>query len=385
MQPVQPSSAPAAATDLRLQITSLLTPGEKVLWIGQPDGLLLTRYDILAVPFSFVWIGLLAVAGTVTLQHKQYVALVPIALFFLIGLYLLAGRFVTKAGMRNKTLYAVTDHRVVEKIGGGLRTLLLSEIPGVTVRGGSGRGSIVFESSRSIHAPMMATLGVEWLDPHRPIGFFDMREPERVAQQIIATGRDCGVTIPQTPSALFGPHIVAVPADGRSIPTGVTALKIVAALGFVFAAALNLISWLPIDLSPAPLLWLIDFPVALVVGGLTAFMYAGRRGMGYRNPMSNFWRFIPRWLRFVSLAMGLYVFVTFFFIVLSGILPGQPVQAGNRYYFSDHGRQIATTHAGYARGVSLVTRMFSGHEMLFLGIALMTLTFAPPRATAAGK
>jgi len=66
-----------------------------------------------------------------------------------------------------------------------------------------------------------------------------------------------------------------------------------------------------------------------------------------------------------------YVYVNFF--AGTAQLPGQPETAGGLYYFNNHGSQIPTDLAGYLRGIRVQMRMFTGHPMVFYGIAALTM------------
>lgn len=56
--------------------------------------------------------------------------------FLAVGLYLAVGRFVVKARKRQKTLYAVTDQRVIEKSGDTVRSIFLTRLPLLEVTSG---------------------------------------------------------------------------------------------------------------------------------------------------------------------------------------------------------------------------------------------------------
>ena len=141
---------------------------------------------------------------------------------------------------------------------------------------------------------------------------------------------------------------------------------------------LNVVSWLPVDLTVVPSIWALGFPVVFVVMGLTILAYSRDRTSLNQSSLRNIISFLPRWLRIVALAAFLYAGGTLAGVIISGALPGNPEQLGHRYFFSDHGHLIPTSRAGYVRGVSLVTRMFSGIEVVFLGFSYLALTYAPP-------
>jgi hypothetical protein len=95
--------------------TGRLLDGETVLWSGRPGrGLRLTSRDGLLIPFSLMWGGF-AVFWEATVMRTS----APIFFrlwgvpFVLIGVYLIAGRFVVDAWIRGRTRYAVTNQRIL--------------------------------------------------------------------------------------------------------------------------------------------------------------------------------------------------------------------------------------------------------------------------------
>lgn len=97
----------------------------------------------------------------------------------------------------------------------------------------------------------------------------------------------------------------------------------------------------------------------------------------------------------VKVAGGLlaaYVFVDFFRMV--ALLPGQPVEQGGSFFYGEHSRTIPITFETYRQGLMYQARLFSGHELLFLGVAallgrqvhrLRRGELAPGRPAAAGR
>ena len=133
-----------------------LLSGERLLWTGRPkQGLMFQPADIFIVPFSFVWAS---GASTIfwTGHSAQDVAPFPFDLFGLffvaIGLYFTVGRFLVDMAVRSRTIYAVTNRRVValqNLAGTRLRTQDIRNLDGfeLTERA-SGRGTIDFSAGR---------------------------------------------------------------------------------------------------------------------------------------------------------------------------------------------------------------------------------------------
>jgi hypothetical protein len=92
-----------------------LLDGERILWSGRPrSGLLFGPRDVFLIPFSLFWGGF-ALFWEGTAIHSGAPILfrlwgVP---FVLVGIYLIAGRFLVDAWARRNTLYAVTNQRVL--------------------------------------------------------------------------------------------------------------------------------------------------------------------------------------------------------------------------------------------------------------------------------
>ena len=94
-----------------------LLQGERILWSGRPSqGLRLAAPDGFLIPFSLFWggfaifwnFGVWSIPGPGPIAFKLFG--LP---FLVVGLYLIAGRFVLDAWVRQRTVYALTDRRAI--------------------------------------------------------------------------------------------------------------------------------------------------------------------------------------------------------------------------------------------------------------------------------
>lgn len=142
---------------LRVAIQPQLQSGERVLWVGQPQkGLMLRSQDAFLIPFSLLWCGFAIFweASVATSHNAPAFFLLWGAAFVAVGLYIVFGRFITDATVRDKTVYAVTNERVLIRSGLwtiGTRSLYLDGLSEMNVSDDANRrGTITFGSAPSI-------------------------------------------------------------------------------------------------------------------------------------------------------------------------------------------------------------------------------------------
>ena len=128
-------------------LTRKLDPREDLLrWGRPPRGMMLRRADLLLIPFSLMWGGF-AFYGewdifTAGGPWSMAVFLVP---FVLIGLYLIAGRFVHDAWRRGRTYYGVTNHRILILEPSSTKSIDLGQLGQMRMdESADGSGSLVF-------------------------------------------------------------------------------------------------------------------------------------------------------------------------------------------------------------------------------------------------
>jgi len=100
-----------------------LRPGEELLWCGRPDpAVVFSAADVIAIPFSVFWLGFALAwqAGARSIGAPPEFGAVGIA-FVLIGIYLVAGRFVTRWIAKRRTVYGITGDRVLVQVGSTFR------------------------------------------------------------------------------------------------------------------------------------------------------------------------------------------------------------------------------------------------------------------------
>ncbi len=129
---------------------------ERLLWTGAPrQGLRLRPADSFMIPFSLVWGGF-AIFWEYSVIHDVFshgshpplfMALWGIP-FVAVGLYLIVGRFFADAYQRTRTLYAVTDQRILIATmwwNKEVKSLSLKTLPQITLAEKSdGSGTLTF-------------------------------------------------------------------------------------------------------------------------------------------------------------------------------------------------------------------------------------------------
>jgi hypothetical protein len=142
-------------------IRAELSPGEQVVWSGQPrQGFVIRGSDAFAIPFSILWAGF-AVFWLVSAAQSN--APLPFVLFgvpfVLAGVYIVFGRFFVEAKQRQKTFYALTPQRVIIASGLCSRTVKSLNLKTITELSLSersdGTGTIAFGAQH----PMAAMFG----------------------------------------------------------------------------------------------------------------------------------------------------------------------------------------------------------------------------------
>ena len=148
------------ASDLKSHLSS----GEKLLWSGRPrPGIIFQPSDFFMIPFSLLWGGfaivwevmvLDAVIGTNSDESSLAIRMIfPLfgMPFVIIGIYLIFGRFWVDKRQREKTVYGVTNQRILILSGilsPSLKSLNLRSLSDITLsEKTNGFGAITFGNS----------------------------------------------------------------------------------------------------------------------------------------------------------------------------------------------------------------------------------------------
>ncbi|MGH2558707.1 MAG: hypothetical protein ACRDJH_06555 [Thermomicrobiales bacterium] len=119
------------------RIRAEIVPGERLLWCGRPrGGIHFKREDIFLTLFFLVWTGFSLTAVISFVSRREGVIVVP-ALFALVGLYMLVGRYPVDAWRRSTTAYGLTNRRAIivhGLFGPDVRSLPLHTLAEITLR-----------------------------------------------------------------------------------------------------------------------------------------------------------------------------------------------------------------------------------------------------------
>lgn len=135
--------------ELENELRPILGTGERLLWVGRPKrGVHFSAADIYLIPFSLLWGGFAIFWESMVITTKApfFFKLWGIP-FVLVGLYMIAGRFFADAWKRSKTVYGITNDRVIIKSGifsPEIKSLNIKSITDITFsQKNDGSGTIV--------------------------------------------------------------------------------------------------------------------------------------------------------------------------------------------------------------------------------------------------
>lgn len=123
-----------------------LLPGEAILWKGRPEkGNIITRRETILLPFSIMVCGFALFWEYMALQTGQ-----PFIIFWglpivCIGFYMLIGRYIQSAHLRNKTFYVVTSKKLIIKKGRKISIYDSKDLPPMEIEvHKNGNGTLLF-------------------------------------------------------------------------------------------------------------------------------------------------------------------------------------------------------------------------------------------------
>lgn len=168
------------------EIRKELGENEAKLWSAQPDpNKHFTKIDIYLIPFSLFWTGMVFYFLISDIGSGSFlpgiIFLIP---FCAVGLYMVVGRFLFKRMRKKKTIYVLTDKRVIEIFAGrsrNVKSIYYSEINGINSSvNRSGAGKITFAHSNFMQ-DMYANSGMDFgtMKDNGYPRFFDLKDVEK--------------------------------------------------------------------------------------------------------------------------------------------------------------------------------------------------------------
>lgn len=185
--------------DPRALASDEVRPGERLLWVGQSDpARLFSPRDAFLVPFSLLWGGFAIFweVGVLTTGAPWFFALFG-SVFVLIGLYLIAGRFLVKRHRKRTEVYAVTERRAFITTGTNTRETDISRTDRTVARSRGhvsvewqDRGSTgsFFGRPASVTA-VYANSGMDGIASPRLLGFYDVLDGKALVEALDSASR----------------------------------------------------------------------------------------------------------------------------------------------------------------------------------------------------
>jgi hypothetical protein len=159
---------------------------EEILWTGQPKVKVFALADILLIPFSFLWCVIVFVFAAAAFFSGEVIVILFAAVFLILGLFVLIGRFIWKIKRRRNTFYAVTNKRVLvftDVWTKDVQAVFIESIPVINrlIRS-NGSGTIKF-GNMSFLGSLNESTGMDFLLP--PYGrevpvFYDIKDARKV-------------------------------------------------------------------------------------------------------------------------------------------------------------------------------------------------------------
>ncbi len=167
-----------------------LLKGEEILWQGQPETkAIFSSGDILLIPFSVLWSWLVFQWEFDLVMASSPFALLGVPIVFM-ALYALFGRFIYKNSDKKRTLYVVTNQRLIQirlsnLLYRDLKVKLISQTPNIQkkIRSG-GIGTLLFDRP-TLDSTVFGNSGMPLIhgrhnEKHNVFAFYDIPNAEVV-------------------------------------------------------------------------------------------------------------------------------------------------------------------------------------------------------------
>lgn len=120
--------------------------GESILWKGKPEkGNIFTRRELVLLPFSLMVCGFSLFWEYMAMQTGQLFPILWGLPIVGIGIYMLIGRYIQAAFLRNKTFYVITNKKVIVKKGSRISMYDGHDLPPMEVEiHKNGNGTLLF-------------------------------------------------------------------------------------------------------------------------------------------------------------------------------------------------------------------------------------------------
>ena len=130
-------------------VSSYLLPDEHILWKGHPEkGHLVTPGDLVTSVFGLFFFGFSLFWEFGAIQSGIPFMMIWGVPFVAVGFYLVIGRYIHKAYLRNKTFYVITNKKLIIRSGRRTTMYNAADLPPMTVQMHSnGNGTITFMDS----------------------------------------------------------------------------------------------------------------------------------------------------------------------------------------------------------------------------------------------
>ena len=149
--------------NLQSELRPHLDIDESLLWTGRPkQGIKVKESDAFMIPFSLMWGGFAIFwESTVILTSAPFFFKLWGIPFVLVGLYLIIGRFFFDAKRREKTIYGITENRIIIKSGvfrESIKSLNIKTLSDITLNEKSDKsGTIVLGSENGFSGMFRGT------------------------------------------------------------------------------------------------------------------------------------------------------------------------------------------------------------------------------------